>query len=97
DARARSIFVTAIDTQPLAADPALVIAEHPDDFANGLKVLGNLAPIYLCKADGVQLPGEDLAQVRSASFAGPHPAGLAGTHIHFLDPVDAGNKVWTIG
>jgi Na+-transporting NADH:ubiquinone oxidoreductase subunit A len=97
DAAPRSIFVTAIDTQPLAADPALIIAEHAEDFANGLKVLGNLAPIFLCKAEGVQLPGEDLAQVRTESFAGPHPAGLAGTHIHFLDPVNSGKSVWTIG
>ena len=97
DATPSSIFVTAMDTQPLAADPVLVIAEQAADFTSGLQVLTRLARVYLCKADGTSLPGEQLPQVQSASFSGPHPAGLAGTHIHFLDPVSAGKSVWSIG
>lgn len=97
DAVPRSIFVTAIDTHPLAADPAVIIGEHATDFENGLKVLGNLAKIFLCKADGANLPGEKLAKVQSEAFAGPHPAGLPGTHIHFLDPVSTSKSVWQIG
>ncbi|MEX6503190.1 Na(+)-translocating NADH-quinone reductase subunit A [Pseudomonas zhanjiangensis] len=92
-----SIFVTAIDTHPLAADPAVVIADYAADFENGLKVLGCLAKVYLCKADGASLPGEQLSKVQAEAFAGPHPAGLAGTHIHFLDPVSASKSVWSIG
>ncbi|MVW76055.1 Na(+)-translocating NADH-quinone reductase subunit A [Pseudomonas xionganensis] len=97
DAVPSSIFVTAIDTHPLAADPAVVIAEHAVDFENGLKVLGNIAKVFLCKADGASLPGEKLAKVQSEAFAGPHPAGLPGTHIHFLDPVSVSKSVWQIG
>ena len=96
DAVPSSIFVTAIDSHPLAADPALVIGEHAGDFENGLKVLGRLARVFLCKAEGVAPPGEGVAGVTVESFAGPHPAGLAGTHIHFLDPVSATRSVWTI-
>ncbi|MFN3768355.1 MAG: Na(+)-translocating NADH-quinone reductase subunit A [Ectopseudomonas guguanensis] len=97
DAVPSSIFVTAIDTHPLAADPAVIIGEHAADFENGLKVLGNLAKVFLCKADGANLPGEKLAKVHSEAFAGPHPAGLPGTHIHFLDPVSTSKSVWQIG
>lgn len=97
DAVPSSIFVTAIDTHPLAADPAVIIGEHAADFENGLKVLGNLAKVFLCKADGANLPGEKLAKVQSEAFAGPHPAGLPGTHIHFLDPVSISKSVWQIG
>lgn len=97
DAVPSSIFVTAIDTHPLAADPAVIIAEHAADFENGLKVLGNLAKVFLCKADGANLPGEKLAKVQSEAFSGPHPAGLPGTHIHFLDPVSTSKSVWQIG
>ncbi|WP_313281540.1 Na(+)-translocating NADH-quinone reductase subunit A [Stutzerimonas balearica] len=97
DAMPSSIFVTAIDTHPLAADPVVIISEQPEAFENGLKVLGNIAPIYLCKAGSAALPGEGLAKVRSEAFQGPHPAGLAGTHIHFLDPVSATKSVWNIG
>lgn len=97
DAVPSSIFVTAIDTHPLAADPALVIAEQAEAFEQGLKVLSRLARVFLCKAPGAALPGENLSQVKAESFAGPHPAGLAGTHIHFLDPVSANKTVWSIG
>ena len=97
DAVPSSIFVTAIDTHPLAADPAVIIADKAGDFENGLKVLARLGKIFLCKAEGVSLPGESLAGVQGESFAGPHPAGLPGTHIHFLDPVSASKSVWQIG
>lgn len=97
DAVPSSIFVTAIDTHPLAADPAVVIGERPADFANGLAVLARLGKVHLCKASGVGLSGEVQANVQPHEFAGPHPAGLAGTHIHSLDPVSAGKSVWQIG
>ncbi|XQE65713.1 Na(+)-translocating NADH-quinone reductase subunit A [Pseudomonas sp. P3C3] len=97
DAVPSSIFVTAIDTHPLAADPAVVIGERPADFANGLAVLARLGKVHLCKAAGVGLSGEVQANVQPHEFAGPHPAGLAGTHIHFIDPVSAGKSVWQIG
>ncbi|MDD1507969.1 Na(+)-translocating NADH-quinone reductase subunit A [Pseudomonas sp. CNPSo 3701] len=96
DAVPSSIFVSAIDTHPLAADPAVIIAEQATDFENGLKALARLAPVFLCKAPGVSLAGEGVAGVTSEAFAGPHPAGLPGTHIHFLDPVSASKAVWTI-
>jgi NADH:ubiquinone oxidoreductase, Na(+)-translocating, A subunit len=43
------------------------------------------------------LPGEDLPGVTTESFEGPHPAGLPGTHIHFLQPVGIERTVWHIG
>ncbi len=96
DAVPSSIFVTAIDTHPLAADPALVIGEYAADFESGLKVLSCLGKVFLCKAEGAKLPGEQLSKVQAEAFAGPHPAGLAGTHIHFLDPVSVSKAVWSI-
>lgn len=91
-----SVFVTAIDTSPLAADPAVVIAGQEQDFARALTVLTKLTegPAFLCKAPGANLPGGDAAAVTMAEFQGPHPAGLPGTHIHFLDPVGPHKAVW---
>lgn len=96
DARPHSIFVTAIDTHPLAADPMVVIDEHRDDFARGLRVLARIAAVIVCHAEGTRMPCPGLANVRTETFAGPHPAGLAGTHIHFLDPVHAEKSVWSL-
>lgn len=92
-----SIFVTAADTHPLAADPALVIAGEAESFAHGLTVLTRLGKVFLCKGTTAALPGEDIPGVAAEAFVGPHPAGLPGTHIHFLDPVGAKKTVWYIG
>ncbi|MDE4132460.1 Na(+)-translocating NADH-quinone reductase subunit A [Phaeobacter sp. QD34_3] len=97
--RPAAIFVTAMDTEPLAADPALIIAEDAEAFTAGLAAVASLSQgkTYLCQGDGANIPGADLPGVEAAAFSGPHPAGLAGTHIHFLQPLKADTPVWTIG
>lgn len=99
DAQAAAIFVTAIDTNPLAADPAVVIAEQEEAFRYGQDLLAQLTSgkVYLCSAPGANLPRGRSVNVVAEEFAGPHPAGLAGTHIHFLEGVHAEKVVWTIG
>jgi Na+-transporting NADH:ubiquinone oxidoreductase subunit A len=97
DSTPSSIFVTAMDTNPLAADPAVVIAEREADFVNGLKALKVLSggKVHLCKAAGSAVgAGDSGAEV--TEFGGPHPAGLAGTHIHYLDPVGLNKTVWSV-
>lgn len=94
-----AVFITAIDTHPLAADPAVVIARGRDDFINGVQVLSNLTEgkVFICKYSGADIPSPVANnQVVTAEFAGVHPAGLVGTHIHFLQPVSATKTVWTI-
>ncbi|MEM6909002.1 MAG: Na(+)-translocating NADH-quinone reductase subunit A [Pseudomonadota bacterium] len=97
--RPEAIFVTAIDTEPLAPDPAFIIADASEAFERGLAAITKLTegPTYLCIEDGADLPGGDIAGVEVAGFSGPHPAGLAGTHVHFLKPPSASRTVWTIG
>ncbi|WP_170367307.1 Na(+)-translocating NADH-quinone reductase subunit A [Ruegeria arenilitoris] len=94
-----AIFVTAMDSEPLAADAALIINDAAEAFAAGLAAVVKLTEgkTYLCQKDGDTIPGADLPGVEAAAFSGPHPAGLAGTHIHFLEPVTAAKTVWTIG
>ena len=95
--RPAAIFVTAMDTNPLAADPAPLIAAEAESFGHGLVVLSHLTEgrLWVCKAPGAALPlPPNVERAQVASFDGPHPAGLAGTHIHFLDPVDAHKAVW---
>lgn len=95
--RPSAIFVNAMDTNPLAANPELVIREQADAFKNGLTVLKKLTEgkLFVCKAAGANIPSAGVETTEE--FAGVHPAGLAGTHIHFLHPVSATRTVWTIG
>lgn len=91
-----SIFVTAMDTNPLAASPEVVLADQAEAFADGLTVLTRLTEgkVFVCKAAGAKIP--TTSDVTVEEFAGVHPAGLAGTHIHFLDPVNDKKTVWSI-
>jgi Na+-transporting NADH:ubiquinone oxidoreductase subunit A len=93
-----SIFVTAIDTHPLAPRPEVVLADREEDFGRGLDVLGQLTngPVYLCRAPAAPIePGTSRARVEE--FTGKHPAGTVGYHIHKLDPVCRGKVVWHVG
>ncbi|MDE8602836.1 Na(+)-translocating NADH-quinone reductase subunit A [Marinomonas sp. RSW2] len=91
-----SIFVTAMDTNPLAASPEVVLADQAEAFADGLTVLARLTTgkVFVCKAAGTKIP--TTSDVTVEEFSGVHPAGLAGTHIHFLDPVSDKKTVWSI-
>ncbi|HCH31342.1 MAG TPA: NADH:ubiquinone reductase (Na(+)-transporting) subunit A [Oceanospirillaceae bacterium] len=97
DSKPNSIFVTAIDTHPLAADPAPIIAAEQDAFAQGLQLLTKLTDgvVFVCAAADTQVP--EVAGTQVERFQGVHPAGLASTHIHMLDPVSATKTVWAIG
>ncbi len=94
-----SIFVTAIDTVPLCADPRVIVAPQADAFATGLRVLSRLTdgPVHLCTGSDWDVAVGDVERVQHVAFQGPHPAGLAGTHIHFLDPAGRDRVVWYIG
>ena len=93
-----SIFVTAMDTNPLAAQPHLIINENEHEFRAGLQILQHLTEgkIFLCKEPARVLPVDGLDFIQLEEFDGPHPAGLPGTHIHFLDPVSEKKTVWHI-
>jgi len=97
--RPAALFVTAMDTEPLSADPAVIIAGQAKAFEAGLKAVATLSEgkTYLCCETGAKIPGLDLQGVDVAGFSGPHPAGLAGTHVHFLHAPSASKTVWTIG
>lgn len=95
DAKPSAIFVTAMDTNPLAVDPEIVINEQDNAFIAGLDVVSRLTDgkVYVCKGNS-NIPRSRHANVEEHVFAGPHPSGLVGTHIHFLRPVGVGVQVW---
>ena len=99
DAAPAAIYVTAMDSEPLSGDAATIINEHAEAFARGLSAVTVLTDgkTYLCQDSGASIPGADLASVTAVGFSGPHPAGLAGTHMHFLEPPSGEKTVWTIG
>ena len=91
-----SLFVTAMDTNPLAPRVKDILEGREQEFETGLVVLQKLleGKVYVCTAD------DDVVQVPSfcshEQFKGPHPAGNVGHHIHRLDPVNRHKTVWHI-
>lgn len=98
DSQPHSIFVTAMDSNPLAADADIIIAEYAVEYATGLDVLAKLTdgPLYMCQEAGKFLPTGTDPKISVEEFSGVHPVGLAGTHIHFLDPVSESKTVWFV-
>lgn len=99
DSTPHAVFITAMDTNPLAPCVETILAQNPQALETGLTVLATLTEgaLYLCKAPAANLPGLNLKCVTVQEFSGPHPAGLVGTHIHFLDPVSQQKTVWHVG
>ena len=93
------LFITAIDTQPHAPDPEQIISREADAFALGQALLAEMVTcqVYLCAAPGSDIPEAGHERVSRHDFAGPHPAGLPGTHVHFLMGVSSQRIAWTIG
>lgn len=97
DSKPSSIFVNAMDTNPLAADSELIIRDRMDDFKSGVEALSKLGVkvfVVTNKITSVNITG--MANVKHEQFTGPHPAGNVGTHIHFLDAVSANKTVWHV-
>ncbi|GHE87097.1 Na(+)-translocating NADH-quinone reductase subunit A [Thalassotalea profundi] len=94
DSTPSAIFISAMDTNPLAADPEVIINEQGEAFQNGLTVLSRLTEgeVFVSKAPGANIPVAANAVV--TEFAGKHPAGLVGTHIHFLKSASAERVMW---
>ena len=100
DAEPEALLISAIDTQPLAPNPASIITQYSDRFSTGLKVLCDLveAPVYLCQSNHTDFEIDRSLRAKVAEFDGAHPAGLVGRHIHALCPIGFdGKQVWHIG
>ncbi len=91
-----AIFINAMDTNPLALDPNSVIEQRSEEFSAGVGLVSRLTAgrTFLCRMPGSKFPGESIPGVTTAEFDGPHPAGLVGTHMHFLSPVNGSRYNW---
>jgi len=97
DAVPADVFVSAMDTNPLAANPGVIIGEKAEAFSSGLSVLARLTEGKVYVGHAAEFTPSVPSGVETNVFGGVHPAGNVGTHIHFLSPVSAEKTVWTVG
>jgi Na+-transporting NADH:ubiquinone oxidoreductase subunit A len=93
-----SIFITAMDSNPLAPAVDKIVEGNKHNFLNGLKIISKLTEgkVFLCKYPETEIPVPEIKNIQVEEFDGLHPAGNVGTHIHFLDPVSRKKTVWHI-
>lgn len=98
---AHSLFINAMDTNPLAVNPSVVLKDEVSNFVLGVNLLSKLPQqhTYVCvdrKVDGLLKDQEFAESVKVQEFRGPHPSGLTGTHIHYLEPAGVSKQIWSL-
>ena len=94
----KSIFISTFNSAPISADFQIILDDQKEEFKHGIKVLLKLSGdlnIGIEKNNKSFLNGID--NVKINTFNGPHPAGNVGVQIHHIDPINSGEKVWTLG
>ncbi len=99
DTEPDSIFITAMDTRPLAPDVETIYNENSDAFQRGMTAIAKLREghIYLCTKEGSTIGAGPYSGIEVKEFSGPHPAGTVGLHIHSVEPVYEERTAWHIG
>ena len=97
NAKPKGIFVSAFDTNPLAADFEFVLKGQEKDFQTGLDALAKMAKTYLNISVEQKSPALTNAKnVTVTAFDGPNPAGNVGVQINHISPINKGETVWTL-
>lgn len=91
-----AIFITAMDTNPLAPDVEAAYRGNEEAFSVGLHCIAKLrdGKIYLCRQPGSPISAGQHSGIQIEEFKGVHPAGNAGTHIHVLEGASRNHIVW---
>ena len=95
----KSIFISTFNSAPISADFQIILDDQKEEFKHGVKILSKLFSGDL--NIGIEKNNKsflnDIENVKIHTFNGPHPAGNVGVQIHHIDPINSGEKVWTLG
>ncbi len=94
----KAIFVSGYSTAPLAAELDYVLQGKEAELQAGMDALAKLTPGKVHVSIGAKgaSPMAQLKGVEMHKVSGPHPAGLVGTQINKIDPINKGEHVWTV-
>jgi len=92
----RDIFVTAMDTAPLAASMQVIVAGHKAELEAGVKLLRELTDGKVYLSVGSDWTMGAVAGAEMVSVEGPHPSGNVGVQIAAISPINKGDVVWTL-
>ncbi|APG60211.1 Na(+)-translocating NADH-quinone reductase subunit A [Christiangramia salexigens] len=95
----KAIFISAVSTAPLAADKGFIIKDKLEAFQEGINALKKLTPgkVHLSVDETSAQYLQNIQGVELHHVKGAHPAGNVGVQIHKIDPINRGERVWTVG
>ncbi len=98
DTTPKAIFISGYNTAPLAADVDYVLQGKEKEIQAALDALGALTPgkVHVSIGKNGNSPLSSMQGIELHKVSGPHPAGLVGTQINKIDPINKGELVWTI-
>lgn len=98
ESKPKAVFISAFDSSPLPVDIPFMLEGHNEDFQQGIDILRQLAgKVHISLRSAVSKT--HLETIKNADlhyFEGSHPAGLVGTQIACIDPINKGETVWTV-
>ena len=95
----KSIFISGFNSAPISADLQIILDDQKEEFKEGINVLSKLTSgeINICVNDTSSTFISEIENVKIHKINGPHPSGNVGVQIHHIDPVNSGDRVWTLG
>ena len=95
----KAIFVTAVETEPFAADPASLLEGQGEDLQLGMLALQKLTDgqVHLttaANAEGLEQLLAGVIGVERHTISGPHPAGHPAVHAFYVDRLKPGEIIW---
>ena len=95
----KAIFISSFNSAPISADFQIILEDQKEEFKMGLQVLSKLTDgeINICIQKDISTFINDIKGIKVHSVSGPHPSGNVGVQIHHINPINSGEKIWTIG
>lgn len=94
----KAIFISSFSSAPLAADQTFAMQGMEADFQIGIDAISKLTEgkVHLSVEGTKNSFFNDTKGVEIHKIYGKHPAGNVGVQINKIDPINQGEKVWTI-
>lgn len=94
----KAIFISGYTTAPLAAESDYVLQGKEEELQAAINALGKLTPgkVHVSVGSASSSTLSVLSGIELHKVSGPHPAGLVGTQINRIDPINKGETVWTV-
>ncbi len=90
----KAVFISLLDTSPLPVDIPFMLEGHEEDFQYGIDILHQLTGnVHITMGCDCNL---SFSNANIHYIKGLHPAGLVGTQIARISPINKGETVWTV-